>query len=586
MSGLARGRWYRPDVLVYGDPSERCDLSAAWRAFARRLERSRSASTDELTELTVAAGQLEQATHDALAPSRPASASPVIARAHALTRELAAELVHSLDGARCMTAGERVASLQRWLGTPPPQARQVRWKLPEGLAFYDLEPAAFVAAAEAWRRGPGAGAATALVLGVRSIGTTLGAVVAAALRHRGVDARCETVRPVGPPFAREVDLTGFDLPRRIPVLIVDEGPGLSGSSLAAVARAVHAAGLEPPSIALLPSHAADPGPMAPVWVRDLWSALPRFVVTPGAETRGRRLDAVGSSWAARPGGPGAPPRFDPRPCRRFARPWHSSVRAVARFGGVASVLDGSGELRSLVEAVGAGLAARAAAGFGPPVLGAASGYVVNAVAPGPASAALPPASVVTSYLVATAGAPLDRTAAQASLERARDLLTTNAADFVVPPDLDRLAAGLRLDPALGAAATDYDLAEYHWRRQHDGAWWKLGGRGAAVWDHTAVGPQTLAWSLGSAVAEGWRPGTSVDDLLQATASAWSAATAAPDLAPTLASFAAAYAAFRRGQGDLCARICADPAEVSSARADQDRYAGVLGALASSKSIRR
>jgi hypothetical protein len=101
-----------------------------------------------------------------------------------------------------------------------------------------------------------------------------------------------------------------------------------------------------------------------------------------------------------------------------------------------------------------------------------------------------------------------------------------------------------------------------------------------------VGPQTVAWSLGSAVAEAWTPGAAVDDLLRATARAWTATSPGADVAPTLAAFAAACAAFRLGLGDLCGHTCGDTAEVSSALADVVRYAGVLGALASSTWIRR
>ncbi len=70
-----------------------------------------------------------------------------------------------------------------------PQA--VEFRLPEGFAFYAVYPEQFI---EAARRLELRGAPR--VIGIRSIGTTLGAVVAAALDAPPPD----TVRPFGDPF--------------------------------------------------------------------------------------------------------------------------------------------------------------------------------------------------------------------------------------------------------------------------------------------------------------------------------------------------------------------------------------------------
>ena len=73
------------------------------------------------------------------------------------------------------------------------------------------------------------------VIGIRSIGTGLAAIVAAALGAK----RPFTVRPVGHPFSRELRI-GDGLKEQLladphaSFAIVDEGPGLSGSSFAAV----------------------------------------------------------------------------------------------------------------------------------------------------------------------------------------------------------------------------------------------------------------------------------------------------------------------------------------------------------------
>ena len=113
-----------------------------------------------------------------------------------------------------------------------PQAVELR--LPEGFAFYAVYPEQFI---EAARRLELRGAPR--VIGIRSIGTTLGAVVAAAL-----DAPPPaTVRPFGDPFARQSASFRPDLLEDgVHYIIVDEGPGLSGSSFGAVADWLQARG--------------------------------------------------------------------------------------------------------------------------------------------------------------------------------------------------------------------------------------------------------------------------------------------------------------------------------------------------------
>src|SRR5438105_3303996 len=77
--------------------------------------------------------------------------------------------------------------------TPP---QQITVSTPEGFAYYALHPLRYADLAGAL---PLASPHAALV-GIRSIGTTLSAVLAAALRRRGLAAERITVRPAGHPF--------------------------------------------------------------------------------------------------------------------------------------------------------------------------------------------------------------------------------------------------------------------------------------------------------------------------------------------------------------------------------------------------
>ncbi len=80
-------------------------------------------------------------------------------------------------------------------------------------------------------------AARLLVIGLRSIGTALGAVVAEALRRREKRSSQIVPQALRAPFAREVSLGDAEFCCDA-ALIVDEGPGLSGSSMAAAAEAL------------------------------------------------------------------------------------------------------------------------------------------------------------------------------------------------------------------------------------------------------------------------------------------------------------------------------------------------------------
>lgn len=145
---------------------------------------------------------------------------------------------------------------------------------PEGFAHYALYPEAYWVAARALspRR-------DAAVIGIRSVGTTLAAIVAMGLGA----AEPRTVRPVGHPFQRRLALgprLAAALTRHPDSLhaVVDEGPGLSGSSFGAVADSLEAAGVTPADLAFFPSHGGDLGPEASERHRRRWRTARRCVI--------------------------------------------------------------------------------------------------------------------------------------------------------------------------------------------------------------------------------------------------------------------------------------------------------------------
>jgi hypothetical protein len=131
---------------------------------------------------------------------------------------------------------------------------------PEGFAYYALHPLAYADVLDEIC-GP---EDRLLIAGIRSIGTTLSAVMAVAARRRGIKTERLTVRPQGHPYNRTAEFSA----RQISAIkqyasfgatfaVVDEGPGLSGSSFLAVAEALEQAGAPREQIVLVSSHAPN-----------------------------------------------------------------------------------------------------------------------------------------------------------------------------------------------------------------------------------------------------------------------------------------------------------------------------------------
>jgi hypothetical protein len=151
----------------------------------------------------------------------------------------------------------------------------IRTKRAEGYAFYALYPESYGEAA--LRSGLGS---NTKVIGIRSIGAGLSAIVAAAINA----SPAFTIRPMGHPFRREVkvDPAVTALLTQDPdaaFAIVDEGPGLSGSSFGTVADWLEAAGVARERIHFFPSHAGSLGPQASSSHRERWGNASRHFVS-------------------------------------------------------------------------------------------------------------------------------------------------------------------------------------------------------------------------------------------------------------------------------------------------------------------
>lgn len=268
-------------MLVYGDAAETRNTRKAIAGLLAGLAECEASDLAGLTrhaalcELFLAAAELAQGLADAEfnALGRDAE-SPVRQASMGVVMALARALVRSWDDGFAGADPGADAAVQELAALDLPEL--VRCKRAEGFAFYALYPESYIEAASGIADGR-----RVETIGIRSIGVGLAALVA---------ARCGggtpvTVRPVGNPFRRRLALAeglkagllasaGAGL-----YAVVDEGPGLSGSSFGAVVDVLTEGGVAESDIHLFPSHEGAPGVEAEPNQRERWSRLQRHVVS-------------------------------------------------------------------------------------------------------------------------------------------------------------------------------------------------------------------------------------------------------------------------------------------------------------------
>jgi hypothetical protein len=174
---------------------------------------------------------------------------------------------------------------------------------PEGFAYYALHPLSY-ADAIADLRLPSRNAA---VIGIRSIGTTLGAVVQAGLKSKGINVARITVRPTGHPYDRVTDLDedqkawiAKQRARGAHFFVVDEGPGMSGSSFLSVGDALMNTGVERDKITFLCSRIPDPACLTARGAANRWPAFQAIAVAPNRRLpEGADQFIAGGIWRAK-----------------------------------------------------------------------------------------------------------------------------------------------------------------------------------------------------------------------------------------------------------------------------------------------
>ena len=245
--------------------------------------------------------------------------------------------------------------LERFL---PPGSTLVPVSQPEGFRFYGLLPDAYVAPARDLARLAGAGGV--FVLGLRSIGSTLAAIVAGVLSALRLPYAWATVRPRGEPenrYYRSDPALEGEL-RRWPgwFAIVDEGPGLSGSSFGGAVAWLTGLGVAEQRIALMPSWDPPAERLSHTVVAARWAGWRKFPAAApesAASAPETGTDLSAGRWRQALGVRGAIPVW---PQRERLKVLTRDGRAILKFGGLG--------------AYGSAAAARArllaGAGFAPP----------------------------------------------------------------------------------------------------------------------------------------------------------------------------------------------------------------------------
>ncbi|HLE00465.1 MAG TPA: hypothetical protein VJB59_09405 [Bdellovibrionota bacterium] len=385
--------------------------------------------------------------------------------------------------------------------------RHVTIHVPEGYAYYAVYPELYAEAAVRLAKSPLRGFS---VIGLRSIGTSLAGVVAAAL---GASALPVTLRPTGDPFERRLKIAEsleaklLAEAHQLVYAIVDEGPGLSGSSFRAVCHWLEERGVSRSRIVLFPSHPGEPGRSASDAHRSEWRNF-RKTVVPFEEYFDQELrhveDISGGRWRKKllPDPESWPASFPQQERRKYLFK-DGTKTYLAKFAGL-----GRYGKEKLARAK-----LFAEAGFAPEVMGYHSGFVLmrwyeNAV---------PCGDWMTKRhregLVVSAGKYLSMIRQQfrslddstgASVRQLFEMAAANSREKFGNA-LDR---GLKTIEALienvaGAVvhtATDNKMHAWEWIRLPDGRFLKTDGLDHHS-SHDIVGCQDIAWDIVAAKIE-------------------------------------------------------------------------------------
>jgi hypothetical protein len=414
-----------------------------------------------------------------------------------------------------------------------------------------------------------------------------------------------TVRPVGHPFARVLALSERTWGRlrrsqRRAFAIVDEGPGLSGSSFGAVLRAVSSAGASLDRVHLFPSHLGIGSATTPE-TRAVLERVPRHCLSFDAVFLGDGPAGLTAWTRELTGGLLDPPedvgggRWRRRCCSDVLR-WPAanvlgerrkyllhgrSGLMLAKFAGLSIYGESRRRRGELL----------AEAGFSPPVLGLRHGFLVqpwlaDARPLAEAAGAIARAEMlarVGDYLAfrATMTAAPGRGASPEALFR---MAIANVAEDLGAGARALEGAGRMLAALTGCARPveiDGRLSPWKWLLRADGTLVKVDGVDHCD-GHDLVGCQDIAWDVAGASVELALTDAETDRLRRRVRIA-----GAPVAPEAFAFYRVCYLAFHLGSYRMASRAVAaiDAAEAGRLDTTANRYAALVRALCAGASAR-
>lgn len=446
---------------------------------------------------------------------------------------------------------------------------------PEGFCYYGLHPLDYADVLQQ----AAASSAPVTVIGIRGIGTTLSAVVAAAFREgrspqqlRTAPVERFTVRPTGHPYDRVAELSvraqgqvRAQSKRGANFLVVDEGPGMSGSSFLAVGEALERAGAVAGQITFIGSRQVDPAALVALNAQQRWRRF-HFLCVQSQQRLPKHADlpVYGGDWRD---------RFDGAAGLERSSGWWplSAPKYVSGDGRMLFKFCGHGRYGKRVLARAA-LAAEA--GFAPAVEDSGLGFHGYVMQRGRLLSATDANQQI-----------LDRIAAYLAFRAATmraAAVDTQALEAMARFNVSQLAGGeLPGDFSLAVerpVVADARMMPHEWMRSGDHIL-KLDHAQHGD-DHFFPGPTDIAWDLAGAIVE-WRLSAAA---AQALIERY-AALAEDEVQPRLENYLLAYAAFRAGFCTMARSAMQHlPAEAALLQRDAKRYGEQLSVLRSRRAV--
>ena len=363
---------------------------------------------------------------------------------------------------------------------------EVTVSTPEGFAYYALHPRQYAEVVN--RLGQ---VSDAVVIGIRSIGTTLSAMTAAALRRKGTAVERFTVRPIGHPFDRSVEWTQAQLhiiraarQRHALFVIVDEGPGLSGSSFLSVAEALGAQRVPLSQIVLVPSHAPQLPSLRAKDAAARWKRFTTVNLPEGRYPSGKWIG--GGKWRELFGGK----------VREWPGAWTAMERAKFLSEDVSWKFEGHGGYGTRARAIGRALGD---AGFSPKVVDDQYGYVGYEYVRGRTASRADLNAERLRTLASYCAFRAQEFSCEVAAAQRHDLASMVRVNYQREFGA-RLPLALLKLPVAKPTVCDAKMSPHEWLIADDGRFLKLDATNHGD-DHFFPGPCDIAWDLAGAIVE-------------------------------------------------------------------------------------